>query len=389
MAGATKVLVTAFVILTMLVGTLVVNDLVFALIAGLIMLRCAIRPGDTPLATLSPLVVLAIFTYGFVLAGTGRADEGLARQFFLTMFVLFLIYPVLWYDLDLDAAFKMAGVLLAISTIVFFAAVTTSQQSGLANAVLAFYLRNNLGFNAARDYLDNPLETFSLGTVSLLLLPFALFAEALISRRRLRDLAGFVLIFGTIAVSGSRGLLLTSLIALGGIVLYRARNLTRVTLVVLAVPMVAVAAAMLAAKTSLLDVREVSNNIKLGHLKSFIDQLDMNRIVFGDGLASYYFSSGREQLVAHTEITLLDMLRFFGFIITPALYLALLFPSTSLRNYRGRGTHAFAFFLLYLLLSMTNPVLFDAGGLLIVVWYWQKILTRPPQRAEGRRMEWT
>lgn len=375
MAATIGWLVMAFFVLTLLVPTTFVNKAVFGAIAAIALMRLASRPADTPLATMSPVIASCIFIYGFVLSLLGHSDTALARQLVLSVSVLFLIYPVLWYDIDLDSIAKTSGIMLTLFTALFFVAATTSQVSGFGGAVLEFYVRHNLGFKAERDYFDAPLQAFQIGTVPFLLLPLALFADAVIRRRGVTDILGLLAVAVTIAVSGSRGLMLLSFAAVGAVALFRARNVSRVALLVLAIPAIVFTVGLLASTTSVFSAQEVSNAIKIGHVRSFVDNLSGRGIVFGEGLGAYYFSSGRGSQVALTEITPLDMLRSFGFFITPLLYSALLLPTMNLGRYLGDRVLAVALFLIYLVLSLTNPVLFDSAGLLIVVWYWQKILS--------------
>ena len=102
----------------------------------------------------------------------------------------------------------------------------------------------------------------------------------------------------------------------------------------------------------------------------------------GEGLASYYYSEGSGALKAYTEVTPLDMLRYFGFILTPILYLFLLFPSKRVRAYFGENFLFFVVFFMYVVNSMTNPTMFNSYGFLIVLWYWSKVLAIPEMTNE-------
>jgi hypothetical protein len=101
------------------------------------------------------------------------------------------------------------------------------------------------------------------------------------------------------------------------------------------------------------------------------------RLLFGDGLASTYYTVGFQIRAAQTEITLLDMIRYFGLPLTALLYAALLFPSLRQRSIDRRKLKAIVIFAVYLLMSLTNPILFNSFGLMIVVWYWTRMLGSP------------
>ena len=96
----------------------------------------------------------------------------------------------------------------------------------------------------------------------------------------------------------------------------------------------------------------------------------------GDGLASYYYSTGTQMLMAHTEITLMDHCRYFGVPLSFALWAMLLLPKTGelKKNWKQwkiwQMKEETLVFLLYLFFAQTNPVLFNSFGLVAVLWYW-------------------
>jgi hypothetical protein len=140
-------------------------------------------------------------------------------------------------------------------------------------------------------------------------------------------------------------------------------------------------------RTAIFSLAEAGNSIKVGHALSFVENLTAPKILFGEGLASYYFSIGRNAYLSHTEITLFDMFRYLGFPLTIVLYLALFFPSRVQKASNAASTSSFLI-TIYFLISLTNPVLFNSYGLLIVVWYWtrQLPLDQPDASAVMPRM---
>ena len=137
----------------------------------------------------------------------------------------------------------------------------------------------------------------------------------------------------------------------------------------------------------LLSAEETSNAVKIGHFQSYFADLTLASVLVGRGLASYYYSTGSDAFLAHTEITPLDMARFVGVILTAALYLAILLPTLQWYRYGGRNRIWVIAFVLYLALSATNPVMFNSYGMLVVLWYWCKITGagEPTTPATARR----
>ena len=114
--------------------------------------------------------------------------------------------------------------------------------------------------------------------------------------------------------------------------------------------------------------------MKLGHFESFIDSSNFINLLFGNGLAAKYFSKGTNSVLAHTEITPVDMIRYLGVVLAFLLYFVIIFPTKRINAYFGNNILYIIIFLIYVLNSMTNPTMFNSYGLLVVLWYWYKIL---------------
>jgi len=167
---------------------------------------------------------------------------------------------------------------------------------------------------------------------------------------------------------------MVSLISLILIYFLNLKLSTKIIFVLISTPIVVSVFSYLIANTVVFSSGEESNSVKIGHITSFFDQLDWTNFFIGNGLASFYYSSGSGAMKAHTEVTPLDMLRYFGFILTPILYTAIFFPVKNLRAYIGENRFCTLIFVLYLINSFTNPIMFNSYGLLTVLWYWSKIL---------------
>jgi hypothetical protein len=72
----------------------------------------------------------------------------------------------------------------------------------------------------------------------------------------------------------------------------------------------------------------------------------------------------------------LDMVRYFGFPLAFLLYFFLIFPVFKLNSYKGQGKEALMIFLIYVAMSMANPIFINSIGSLIILWYWTEIITQ-------------
>jgi hypothetical protein len=292
----------------------------------------------------------------------------------LSVAMLLLVYLVDWYAIDFDWSIKFAGVFLSVFSVAAIFALVFFESSA-ANALQTYFLEYSMGAIGQRSTIsDNPLFTFRIGTVQFLFLPYCLFFSSLLRTRRILDLLALLLIGFVIVLSLSRGLILGCVLATGYLVLARLRPSGQVIGFCVAAFAAMVAFDYLVSQTRIFSATEFSNSVKIGHIVSFFEYMTPTRLIFGEGLAAFYFSSGFNLSTAQTEITLLDLVRYFGVPLTAVLYVALLFPSLRPESYGGEKSTSVFIFVVYLAISLSNPVLFNSYGLLVVVWYWSAIL---------------
>lgn len=361
-----------FFFTTLVVPAAFVNKLLF-LVLGMWLLKdmlFARKPRVTLVA--SPLVVLVIFTYGLFASLMSRSDVGLGIQFFLSVFILFLIHLVDRYRIDIDRLAEGAGIVLLAFTGLYLL-VTLLPDLPLAEPLSELFQKVSLSAQGDREFSDEPTFSLRIGPVSFLFLPWCLFARRYFDSHRLRDL-GLLLATGAgIVLSASRGLFVISLVFLVVVALRKLSLLARIAAAIATGVAVYLVFEFYLGNTMILSAQETSNAVKIGHFRSYFDDVTPISALFGRGLASYYYSTGSVAMKAHTEITPLDMMRYFGVPLTCVLYFFIMFPARGLSRYVGsNGIHVFAF-VLYLALSVTNPVMFNSYGMLVVLWYWAKI----------------
>jgi hypothetical protein len=367
-------LLGAFYISTLALPAAPMNKVLFGSLLVVALLTAVVRRGALVVHTGAPVAVLAIFAYGYCVALASDVDMELSRQFMLSVSVLGLIYLVRWYDIDVEALTKVSGLLLTVATGCFVVLVLLFPSSAISTSALSYFLEYGLGVAGERELSGSQAFMFHFGAVPYLFLPFVLFVRDFAARRCAASLGAALAVSVPIAISSSRGLLLACVA--GALVVIMARLGARARLLASSVAAIALGSviAYLVTYTTLFSASDPSNSVKIGHAESFVAHWDWHGALFGDGLAAYYFSAGRNALVAHTEITPLDMLRYFGLPLTVMLYLVLFVPSVAAARTMAREWPYVAVFAIYVLLSCTNPVLFNSYGLLVVVWYWSRVL---------------
>ena len=116
------------------------------------------------------------------------------------------------------------------------------------------------------------------------------------------------------------------------------------------------------------DPTEASNNVKLSMLEDYaVIFSDSNNLLFGRGLGSYECWTGRGYNFV-TELTYLEIIRNFGLLLGGLMILLLLYPIAYAflisRSYKKKNiVLAYA---AYLIMSISNPLLFSSMGMLIL-----------------------
>jgi hypothetical protein len=362
-----------FFIVTLLFPVIVINKIVFISVIGLMVANYKIYK----FTTLSPFIIFFIFLWGYIHSFFYYSDRAISLQFFLSTLVLFLIYPINKYKIDLDQIAKVAGIVMVIYTWLSFLIVAGGFP--FSDIYYSFFFNYSTGSYNLRDFIDDGVITFQMGTLPFLYIPLVLCYISYCKERKLGKLFLLLVFFLTLALGGSRASIITTIVTLVLITFIKSSTKNKIRFLLISIPVVIAIGSYLLANTNVFDKGEVSNAVKIGHFNSFLKNLNFFNFILGEGLGSYYYSEGSGAFKAYTEITPLDMLRYLGFILTPIMYMLIIFPITRIRSYLGDNIMYFIVFFMYLLNSMTNPTMFNSYGLLVVLWYWSKVLGTPPK----------
>src|SRR5688572_12798038 len=69
-----------FLVATLLIPAALANKVIFVVMFGLLVVAPAASAGRVSLRSLSPIVIVAIFLYGYAIAFVGQVDSDLANQ---------------------------------------------------------------------------------------------------------------------------------------------------------------------------------------------------------------------------------------------------------------------------------------------------------------------
>lgn len=326
-----------------------------------------------PLRTIAPIIVVSIFLYGFLLGLIGDTDADFSRQMLLGAVSLFLIYTIAEFRVDMGEIVKSVGAIFALIMCMFSFVLMVEPGSFLAVALLDFYNANELGYYGLRNF--GGLEMFMLHHRSspFMLLPLSLFFIDFLKSKRLHSLFFMIVIMVAIVSSASRGLMVMGMISMFVLYFYNQSWAVRLLVLSVLVPAVSLVVGYLVAETSVFSSDEASNSIKIGHFLSFLNVVDWKMLVFGNGLCSFFYTEGYQRLVSQTEITWMDSIRYVGLPLSILLFSILLFPT---RRYvpSVQGSSSRLIIFMYLIMSLSNPVLFNSFGFLVILWYWSVVI---------------
>jgi hypothetical protein len=371
-SAAPRRLLLAFMLTTVLVPATILNKILFVMLMIWTLRLMVLSPGLRPRLSMPALCAIAIFLYGLLLCLPAHNDNALAIQFFLSTFVLLLIHFIDQFDIDMDLAVETCGRAILLTTALYWI-LALNPDLPFASQTLRWFEDASQSATAEREYLEDPTLTLALGSAPFLFVPWCVVVLRFFRTRSTVDIAWLLAYGAAITLSGARGIIAVALafLAIGALWLTSPR--TRIVVVVVLTAALAISVPFVLTTTSLFSSDEVSNAAKIGHFKSFIDILDLRGAVFGNGLGSYYFSSGSGYITPHTELTPIDLARYVGIPLAIMFYALLLLPRNSLSAYRGEHFLFYLGFGLYLVLSITNPVLINSYGMLVVLWYWAKL----------------
>ena len=121
----------------------------------------------------------------------------------------------------------------------------------------------------------------------------------------------------------------------------------------------------------LMEKDEPSNLVKYAHLTSYKKLFEDNPqyLIFGQGPATEFYSAGFRKMSIRTEWTYLELLRNFGILSLPIMYVILrpMFKLFSAARYEESAFAIAMAYFIYLIIAGTNPLLFSSTGMMVLI----------------------
>lgn len=388
-------LLALYILMSLLIPLASYNKLLFAALVAIygvyILFSKKEKKFECLKFTIAPIVIIGIFVYGYVKGMFGGADMALARQFLLGTSMFALIYPIDEFEIDMNTLLKIVAKIYIFAFFIYAVYAINIKEYDLPAVInqAAHLLDNGVtraigktlqelgsGLIKYRNFFGGRGMQIYLGsTPFLLVLTDILFVDFL-KNKKWSNLIWVGLVVALTFTTGSRTLILlipASLCLLIWLNLDRKKQIFAAVII----GILGVAAfVFLLNHSTFFSMSERSNAVKAGHILSYFEQLNLKQALIGDGLASFYYSSGTKYELAHTEITFMDHCRWFGIPFAILVWGSLVVPKIrnnwkDWKNWKvWELKEELVILLLYMVFAQTNPVLFNSFGLTVVLWYW-------------------
>jgi len=304
----------------------------------------------------------------FLLGGRAGPYDGfqyLKSFLFLTLAALLVVKKI-------DAVRPLSIVLTLLSAVIVMIAIFVYSDPSLKEFLWPIGDTSGIFTVGEKIYGDLSYAYVYFHTAPLLVLSIAYFAyKSATSSSRARYLNVVLLLVNLAAMlcSGTRNDIIFGLLTPLLVLLWYSVKSQRVTLFAI----VLVGAAIVGIYggdviRAMFDPENESNAIKLAHLKDYsVLFSDPKRLLFGQGLGSYFYSSAFGTETSVTELTYLEFIRNFGLIIAMIYFGMLLYPIRRLRNTLFREIHYLILaYMTYLGICISNPLLVSSSGMLVL-----------------------
>lgn len=203
-------LISLFVFMSVILPAFVLNKILFILIFLFFFIdikNVKIKP------LFQPIIIFLIFFIGYNISIYTFSSHELALQFLLSIFILFCIYPIIVYKIDMDIIVKRVGVALSLITLIFLYFLVINPTNFLSNIFLNIFNNYSLGANSLRIIIGNESSfMFHLGAVPFLFLSLSLYSKDFFQNGKIKELLYIILFLFIIILSTSRALFITSIL---------------------------------------------------------------------------------------------------------------------------------------------------------------------------------
>lgn len=296
-------------------------------------------------------------------------------------FAVLLLIPVLSSE-RIDLSTRIVGWSFAIAIITFLL-VALSLVAPLAFSVARdFAVENDNALISSRSLLGLGFGGVYYKTVGVLIFPIAFYLKNFFDRPK-KALSAFLtcMFIFALVCSDNRAATVGLLFLIEAVVFRKIKAKFGLVVAFCAlIVMIALPAGYLA---GFFRPSESSNEVKLGHIRSYASEFEQHPtyLLWGQGADTQFYSQGFETKTTLTELTYLDMIRWFGIPVAFLLLIPVFYPVFELMRRADSVSYLAIPYFAYLCEAATDPLLICSTGLMIVGAMWGLILMNPVKHA--------
>ena len=315
-------------------------------------------------------------------------NTSLAELVYLnSFFFFFLLIVIVTENIQLRPVFTISALLLVVITA--FSYILPVFNPAFFTKLYSFFVtEKEAAVYALRNYGGFTLLMVYYKTSPILVFPLAYYLHRLfILKIRKHRISQFLFILGlcvTLFLSGTRA----NIISMGMIILfyllfYTYKKSKPLALLTAFIYLAALFYGANILAEVFLNRSELSNQVKLGHLLSYIEHFSKHTgiLLFGQGIGSTMYTSGINSIVSVTELTYFELIRVWGLPVSIIFVFILLIP-IYYEIKSGSISYLFIAYLAYLFIAGTNPLLLSSTGMLVLVYVFSQTFSMDAQNNE-------
>ena len=370
LVASTTVGLYAFLLLSVFLPYSYLNKIVYIFIVCIFFLYLVANKLILPRLCLAPIFFILIHLIYTAVALYNYDLSEYTVQFLLSSFLILLLYPVVVFKINIEGMIIHSGLLIALVSLFFF--VLFSVLNWNPSLEIFRIMDLAIGF---REFGAYTFPMIQLSSAPVLVVAYGLSALKWLDDRSFYSFFISLLILFAILVSGQRGVFLLGLLSFI-IIFYTAFKSSRIIQILFSLLLITLFYHYLDIIAELFSASDFSNRIKTLHVHSYINNTEIHEYFFGRGLGSSYYTEGYGRVASVTEITILDSVRYFGVFTFIWLWLLILNPSIMCGKFASKIDFRVGIFIGYVILSISNPVLFNSFGMFVLVWYWSLFFSK-------------
>jgi len=321
---------------------------------------------------LSPIIVVLIYLYGGVLGGINGFLDNNSIGLIIGVLPFLGYYPIAASGLKVENALQVSGGAVSFYTVIKYLSDVQGITVPFLLNILDFMDKYSSISITEKLYFGEKTTYVSIGAAPILFVSLAIMLIDIFHKGRYLLIPLTALNLFAIVTSGSRALWFTSFAA---IMFILNKKLRYTGLKLIFWFFCGIALNSFEGRyniTDLLSSSDFSNLVKISWVQSYFNNVKIEDLLFGGGIGVEIQNTVIGISAIQTEITLLEAIRMFGVLFGFLLFTVILLPSADIEKYRYKNDTIFIFFL-YIIFSLTNPVLLNGIGALVVIWYWVEI----------------